>query len=59
MIEKQTGKKIKRLRANNWLEFCLGEFDEFCRNEGIVKHHIVRNTPQQNEGDRTHKQNIT
>ena len=36
MIEKQTGKQIKRLRTDNGLEFCGGAFNEFCKNEGIV-----------------------
>ena len=48
LIEKQTGKKIKRFRTNNGLEHCSGEFDEFCKNEGIVRHRTVRGTPQQN-----------
>lgn len=48
LIEKQTGKKIKRLRTDNGLEFCSGEFNEFCKNEGIVRHRTVKYTPQQN-----------
>ena len=48
LIEKQTGKKIKRLRTDNGLEFCSGEFNEFCKNEGIARHCTVRHTPQQN-----------
>ncbi|KAL6345221.1 hypothetical protein AAG906_015704 [Vitis piasezkii] len=48
MIEKQTGKQIKRLRTNNGMEFCGKEFNEFCNNEGIVRHCTVRHTPQQN-----------
>ena len=48
VIEKQTGKNIKRLRTNNGLEFCSSEFNEFCKNEGIVKHRTIRHTPQQN-----------
>ena len=48
MIEKQTGKVIKRLRTDNGLEFCEGPFNEFCKSEGIVRHHTVRKTPQQN-----------
>lgn len=48
MIEKQTGKHIKRLRTDNGLEFCSGEFNEFCKKEGIVRHRTVRYTPQQN-----------
>ena len=48
LIENQTGKKIKRFRTDNGLEFCSGEFNEFCKNEGIVRHRTVRRTPQQN-----------
>lgn len=48
MIEKQTGKPVKRFRTDNGLEFCEGEFNEFCKNEGIVRHRTVRMTPQQN-----------
>ena len=48
LIEKHTGKKIKRFRTDNGLEYCSGEFDEFCKNEDIVKHCTVRGTPQQN-----------
>ena len=47
-MENQTGKKIKRLRTDNGLEFCSAEFDELCKTEGIARHHTVRNTPQQN-----------
>ncbi|KAJ4723126.1 Retrovirus-related Pol polyprotein from transposon TNT 1-94 [Melia azedarach] len=47
-VESLGGKKIKRLRTDNGLEFCWFEFDEFCKNEGIVRHHTVRDTPQQN-----------
>ncbi|KAL5858125.1 hypothetical protein ACOSQ3_005583 [Xanthoceras sorbifolium] len=48
LVEKQTGRKIKRLRTDNGLEFCQGDFNEFCKNEGIVRHLTVRGTPQQN-----------
>ncbi|KAJ4711012.1 Retrovirus-related Pol polyprotein from transposon TNT 1-94 [Melia azedarach] len=48
LVENQTGKKIKRLRTDNGLEFCWSKFDEFCKNEGIARHHTVRDTPQQN-----------
>nr|GEV48213.1 putative polyprotein [Tanacetum cinerariifolium] len=30
------------------LEFCNTPFDNFCKIEGIVRHHTVRHTPQQN-----------
>ena len=29
------------------MDYYLGEFDEFCKNGGIVRHHIVRRKPQQ------------
>ena len=48
LVENQMGMKIKRLRTDNGMEFCSSEFDEFCRDEGIARHRIVRHTPQQN-----------
>ena len=48
LVENQTGKKIKRLRTDNGMEFCSSEFDEFCRDEGIARHQTVHHTPQQN-----------
>ena len=48
MIEKQTGKKVKRFRIDNGMEFCSMEFDQFYKNEGIMRHRTVRYTPQQN-----------
>ena len=47
-MENQTGKKIKRLRTDNGLEFCNTEFDKFCAKYGIARHKTVRYTPQQN-----------
>ncbi|KAJ4967885.1 hypothetical protein NE237_014586 [Protea cynaroides] len=48
LVENQTGKKIKRLRTDNGLEFCSSEFNKFCTDSGIVRHCTVRHTPQQN-----------
>jgi len=48
MVEKRTGKQVKTPRTDNGLEFCNKPFDEFCKKEGIVRHHTVRHTPQQN-----------
>jgi len=48
LLENQTGKKIKRLRTDNGLEFCNHQFDEFCKAEGIARHKTMVNTPQQN-----------
>ncbi|KAJ4715440.1 Retrovirus-related Pol polyprotein from transposon TNT 1-94 [Melia azedarach] len=42
------GRRSKGLRTDNGLEFCWSEFDEFCKNEGIARHHTVRDIPQQN-----------
>jgi len=49
LIENQTGKKIKRLRTDNGLEFCSNEFNDFCKKEGISRHLTIPGTPQQNE----------
>ena len=48
LFENQMGKKIKRLRTDNGMEFFSSEFDEFCRDEGIARHRTMRRTPQQN-----------
>jgi transposase InsO family protein len=48
LIENQTGKKIKGLRTDNGMEFCGGEFNKFCKDEGIARHRTVSHTPQQN-----------
>jgi len=48
LIEKQTERKVKRLRTDNGLEFCSTKFNKFYRDEGIARQLIVRNTPQQN-----------
>jgi transposase InsO family protein len=48
MIERQTEKKVKVLRIDNGGEFCSDAFDEYCRKEGIVRHHTIPFTPKQN-----------
>jgi hypothetical protein len=48
MVEKQTEKKVHILRTDNGMEFCSHEFNIFCRKEGIVRHHTIPHTPQQN-----------
>lgn len=48
MVEKQTERKLKVLRTDNGMEFCSGDFNSFCRKEGIVRHHTIPYTPQQN-----------
>ena len=48
MVETQTERKVKILRTDNGMEFCSNEFDEFCSNDGMVRHHTIPYTPQQN-----------
>ncbi|KAH9704742.1 Integrase catalytic domain-containing protein [Citrus sinensis] len=48
LMENQIGRKVKRLRTDNRLEYCSNEFDEFCKRLGIARHKTVRHTPQQN-----------
>lgn len=48
LVENQTGKKIKKLKTDNGLEFCNQQFGSYCANEGISRHRTVRLTPQQN-----------
>ncbi|GJT67395.1 retrovirus-related pol polyprotein from transposon TNT 1-94 [Tanacetum coccineum] len=48
LIKNQTGRKIKRLRTANGLDFCSREFNDFCRDKEIARHYMVRYTPQQN-----------
>ncbi|UYV60109.1 K02A2.6-like [Cordylochernes scorpioides] len=46
--EKQTSRKLKRIRTDNGLEFCSKEWDTFCTSIGIVHEHTMTYTPQQN-----------
>jgi len=48
MVENQTGRKIKILRIDNGLEFCNQQFNDFCKEKGIVRHQTCAYTPQQN-----------
>jgi transposase InsO family protein len=38
---------VKVLRTDNGGEFCSATFDNYCRQEGIVRHHTMPYTPQQ------------
>ena len=44
LIDNQIDKKIKRLHINNVMKFFSFEFDEFCREENIARHRILRHT---------------
>ncbi|KAD4178102.1 hypothetical protein E3N88_26693 [Mikania micrantha] len=48
LVEKQTERKVKKLRTDNGLEFCSADFNGFCKKEGIARHLTVPGTPQQN-----------
>jgi hypothetical protein len=48
MIEKQTEKKVKLLCTENGMAFCSNEFNDYCSNEDIVRHHTIPYNPQQN-----------
>lgn len=48
LVENQTNRKLKKLRTDNGLEFCSKEFNNFCSDRGIARHHTVPYTPQQN-----------
>ena len=48
LIENQTGRRIKKLRTDNGLEFCSDEFSDYCRKHGIGRHKTVPHNPQQN-----------
>ena len=47
-IENQTGKKVKHLRTDNGLEYLSSDFNNFCKEKGIVRHRTIPGTPQQN-----------
>ena len=48
LVENQTGRKIKKLRTDNGLEFVESEFEEFCAANGIARHKTLVGKPQQN-----------
>ncbi|GKD75975.1 retrotransposon protein, putative, ty1-copia subclass [Tanacetum coccineum] len=38
LVENQTGRKLKKLRTDNGLEFCNQEFNNLCKESGITRH---------------------
>ena len=46
LVETQTGRKVKRLRTNNGLEFYNQQFDDLCAQNKVVRHKTIRHTPQ-------------
>nr|GEZ33770.1 retrovirus-related Pol polyprotein from transposon TNT 1-94 [Tanacetum cinerariifolium] len=45
LVENQTGRKLKKLRTDNGLEFCNQEFNNLCRESGIARHLTVSGLP--------------
>lgn len=48
MVETQSGRKLKKLRTDNGLDFCNRLFDDYCKQAGIVRHRTCTYTPPQN-----------
>lgn len=48
MVEKGTGRKIKKVRSDNGLEYVSHYLDDFLKKEGIKHELTVAYTPQQN-----------
>jgi transposase InsO family protein len=48
MVEKQTRKSIKILRSDQGGEYKSGDFNKYCKDNGIVQQFTVPHTPQQN-----------
>nr|GEV86095.1 retrovirus-related Pol polyprotein from transposon TNT 1-94 [Tanacetum cinerariifolium] len=47
-VTSRGGKKIKKSRTDNGLEFCGEIFNALCKKYGIARHHTLVRTPQQN-----------
>lgn len=48
MVERETGKKVKVIRTDRGGEFTSKSFNEYCEQEGIMRHLTAPYTPQQN-----------
>ena len=48
MIERQTKKKVKLFCIDDGGKFCSDAFNDYCREEDIVRHHTIPYTPQRN-----------
>jgi transposase InsO family protein len=55
MIERQIDRKVKVLRTDNGGEFCSAAFNDYCRQEGIVRHHTIPYTQQNGVAERMNK----
>jgi transposase InsO family protein len=48
ILERQVGRKVKRLRSDVGNEFVNGAMDEFCRRNGIIHETTIPYNPEQN-----------
>lgn len=48
MFENRTGRTFKTIRSNKRIKFTEGELKKFYEREGVVRHWIVKDMPQQN-----------
>lgn len=48
LVENQTGRRLKKLRTDNVLEFCSEKFNKVCESLDIARHKTVKGTSQQN-----------
>jgi transposase InsO family protein len=45
MVETQIERKVKYVRSDNGTEFCSREFENYCWDAGIIRHHTTVGTP--------------
>ncbi|KAH9649116.1 hypothetical protein KPL70_025868 [Citrus sinensis] len=50
LVENQTGKKLKKLRTYNGLEFCNQMFEKYCAEEGVMRHRTGKLAPRALKG---------
>ena len=50
MTQNFTGKKLKRLRSADGGEYISEEFNNFCKEQGIIQEPTIPGTPHQNVG---------
>ena len=48
MVEKQSGEKLKKLRSENGGEYKSENFQNYCKNEGILQEFTAAYSPNQN-----------
>ena len=46
LVENQAGRKIKKLRTDNDLEFYESDFNEFCAIQAIARHKTLVRKPR-------------